>query len=116
MPTLPNIDQAVVETVKITDYLLSETHPQGAAKAQFFLRFGFDASRLEELKDAILLHAERSEVAAIERNRFGEKYVIEGPLEAPDGRRPMVRAVWFIEEAETAPRLVTVVPMRSGRQ
>lgn len=113
MAFLPNIDRAVVETAKVTDYLLSDTHPQGSAKAQFFVRFGFDANRPEEFKSAILMHARQHEVAVCERSRFGVKYVIDGPLEAPDGRSPPVRAVWFIEEVAPAPRLVTVVPMRN---
>ncbi|MBU2581577.1 MAG: hypothetical protein KJ622_07650 [Alphaproteobacteria bacterium] len=116
MPVLPNIDEAVVETAKISDYLLSESHPQGSTKAQYFMRFGFDASRPEEFQAAIMLHAKHNEVTASERNRFGVKHVIEGPLETPDGRNPVVRSIWFIAENEAAPRLVTVVPIGSGRQ
>jgi hypothetical protein len=32
----------IIELTKITDYLLSETHPVGSAKAAFFKAFGFD--------------------------------------------------------------------------
>jgi hypothetical protein len=38
---LPNADQARVEREKITEYLLSTSHPDGRSKAEFFSRFGF---------------------------------------------------------------------------
>ena len=38
---LPNAEQAIVESRKITHYLLSETHPDGKSKENFFSRFGF---------------------------------------------------------------------------
>ena len=34
---LPNVEQAVVEREKITDYLLNPTHRYGASKANFFV-------------------------------------------------------------------------------
>jgi hypothetical protein len=40
---LRNYEQAVVSESKITEYLLSDTHPEGKEKAAFFERFGFSA-------------------------------------------------------------------------
>jgi hypothetical protein len=41
---MPNNNEAIVDAIKITDYLLSDTHEQGKSKAAFFKRFGFDES------------------------------------------------------------------------
>ena len=38
---LPDADRARVERTKLTDYLLSLSHPDGRSKAQFFMSFGF---------------------------------------------------------------------------
>ena len=40
---LPNVEDARVDRTKIVDYLLALEHQEGAAKAAFFLRFGFTA-------------------------------------------------------------------------
>ena len=51
---LPNASAARVEFEKIVGYLLSDAHPVGKAKAQFFRVLGFDASRPEELLAGLL--------------------------------------------------------------
>lgn len=107
---LPGLEGAVVPREKVEGYLLSFTHPTGRSKAEFFSRFGFRAERWEELRDALAAHAAANEVAKAEESAFGTRYTLEGPLGAPDGRSPVVRAVWFVETGETGPRLVTVYP------
>ncbi len=51
------------------------------------------------------------EIAREELSPFGIRYVIEGPLNSPDGRSPLVRTVWFIESSEDMPRLITAYPL-----
>lgn len=46
---LPNAAAARVDFEKLTEYLLSETHPIGRTKAAFFQRLGFARDRPEEL-------------------------------------------------------------------
>jgi len=36
---------------------------------------------------------------------------ILGTLAAPNGRKPLVRAVWFIETGENKPKFVTAYPL-----
>jgi hypothetical protein len=45
---LPEGDRAQVDRAKITDYLLSLSHPDGRGKAAFFMLFGF---RIEQLRN-----------------------------------------------------------------
>lgn len=42
-----------VDRDKIVNYLLSASHPDGQAKAEFFRRFGFSLERWETLADVL---------------------------------------------------------------
>ncbi|MBI1864487.1 MAG: hypothetical protein HYR98_01920 [Nitrospirae bacterium] len=109
---LPNAGNAVVPAEKMIGYLLSFSHPDGRGKARFFGRFGFSAEDWQVLASALLAHAANNEVARIEKSPFGNRYVVEGIMEAPDGRRPLVRSVWFIEDGDRTPRFVTAYPLQ----
>jgi hypothetical protein len=43
------------------------------------------------------------------------RYTVEGNIRSPDRRNPFIRSVWFIEEDETIPRLVTAYPISERR-
>ncbi len=107
---LPNYDKAIVPREKIVAYLLSHAHRDGRSKAAFFTQFGFSADVWQTLAEALFRHATEHEVAKIETSPFGKRYVIEGELHAPDGRAPLVRAVWFVGDGANVPRLVTAYP------
>jgi len=110
---LPNANQAVVPSRKITHYLLSNSHRDGQHKAEFFRSFGFKLESWEELASALLDHARQHEVVEIVPTPFGQNFVVEGALLAPDGRSPEVCVVWFIaKNAETA-TLATAYPLDS---
>ena len=111
---VPNIVRAKVPRRKITDYLLSTTHRTGRAKAAFFMRFGFRSDHWRVLAQALREHGKRHETVKVEPTPFGTRYTVDGALDAPDGRRPRVRTVWFIERGETVPHLTTAYP-RGGR-
>ncbi len=108
---LPNAEKAVVPSDKITDYLLSLTHPDGRDKAIFFMAFGFIPDVPTRLETALLQQAASQDVVKSVSSVFGVRYVIEGQLETPDGRNPRVRSVWFIEKGDEIPRLVTAYPL-----
>ena len=114
MGRLPNAELAIVDESKITLYLLSNTHPAGRAKAAFFLRFGFNASSWETLREALLAHGRTGRVIWAGETEFGVKYIVDGLLNTPDGRAPHLRAVWFVAKGSTAPRLVTAYPTARG--
>jgi hypothetical protein len=59
---LPNARAATVATEKLTQYLLSENHPVGKSKAEFFRALGFRRERPQELEAAFLHLAESAEV------------------------------------------------------
>ncbi len=108
---LPNYEQAIVPQKKITQYLLSLTHPDGKSKAKFFLKFEFTVDSWEIMANALINHAADHELAKIEASPFGTRYVIKGRVITPDGRNPEVRAVWFISTGDDTPRLVSAYPL-----
>jgi hypothetical protein len=109
---LPGIDRAEVSETKIVKYLLSATHRAGKSKAAFFMQYGFDPERWEELGRALKQHAMDNEITREERTMFGTRYVIDGLLQAPDGRSLNVRTAWFIDNEGDAPRFITTHPLR----
>lgn len=106
---LPNLETAVVEEAKITAYLLSEENSGG--KSAFFSAFGFTLVDWRQLSSALIEHASRHEVKHISQTKHGDKYIIEGAMQTPDGRSPQVRSVWIVDVGKEAPRLVTAYPM-----
>lgn len=106
---------AVIEERKITHYLLATGHPAGRAKAAFFGRFGFHRAEWRRLGEALLEHARSARVIMTSETEFGKKYVLEGPLLAPDGRKPQIRTVWFVATGEATPRLVTAYAAPGGK-
>jgi hypothetical protein len=113
---LPDAQLAIVEQRKITRHLLASGHPAGRAKAAFFERFGFRVAEWGRLRDALLEHARSTRSIFIADTEFGRKYVLEGPLTTPDGRKPRVRTVWFVAIGETVPRLVTAYAAPGGKR
>lgn len=111
---LPYADAAITPEPKVTEYLLSLTHPAGRSKAAYFMRFGFDRAQWQVFASALRRHAAEHDVVETDDTPYGRSYTVEGPLSAPDGRAPQVRVVWFIETGQTAPRLVTVYPLKRG--
>jgi len=109
---LPNVEQAIVPRAKIVDYLLSEVQEKGRDKATFFRAFGFSLQGWEELASALLHHAQTHEISRVVPSQHGASYTIEGELDCPDGRRPLLRSVWFIEIGQSIPRLSTAYPLR----
>jgi hypothetical protein len=107
---LPHADRAEVDPGKLGRYLLSETHPVGKAKARFFREAGFDESAVETLVQGLLQIARTQEVVGTFATVHGQKFVLEGELEAPSGRRLRVRTVWIIDRGQERPRLVTAYP------
>jgi hypothetical protein len=112
MPFLPNLNLAIIDPKKVSHYLLNRRHPDGAAKAAFFMRFGFTPDNREELAGALLTHARTHEVTSLKQSPYGINYVIEGALVAPDGRKLLLRTVWVIRSGETIPRFVTAIPLK----
>ena len=108
---LPDAESATVPERKVTHYLLNPAHAAGGSKAAFFLRFGFTVVEWQRLAEALLRHARENEVVETEQTRHGTRFVVDGPLAAPDGTRLNVRSAWYIHPGGGAPRLVSAHPL-----
>lgn len=112
---LPFLEHADVPRAKILDYLLNPLHPAGRSKARFFIRLGYTTKRWEHLAEAFKRHAGVHDVAEIEPDPFGVRYVVEGALEADGARTANVRVVWFVEKGRSIPRLISAYPGRKEK-
>ena len=109
MKPTPNWRHTYVPEEKLTEYLLSESHPDGKSKAKFFLRHGYTQ---ETLKHALIQAAKTGSVVEEEHTLHGTKFAIVSKLSTPAGTSITVRSVWIVEAGETTPRLVTAYPAR----
>ena len=107
---LPYAELAQVDSAKIGGYLLSEGHPVGKSKARFFREAGFDELTMELLIGGLLRIARMQEVLETFETVHGVKYVLEGEVDAPSGRRLRVRTIWIVDHGQERPRLVTAYP------
>jgi hypothetical protein len=107
---LPFREHAFVPSAKLIDYLLSPTHPVGKSKAQFFAAFGFDAANVADLERQIIMIAQAEDPYKTISSPYGQKYVVQGILEAADGRKALIETVWIIEPDKNRPRFVTAYP------
>lgn len=114
---LPYLEKAIIPEAKIVRYLLNEAHPTGKDKTAFFIRFGFSVAQWEILRQALLDHVQTHEVAAMLETEEGVHYTVEGDIQTPDGRDPIIRAVWAIDSGSEVPRFITAYPLkRKGEQ
>ena len=107
---LPNSDACFVEPAKLTQYLLSTTHPVGKAKAKFFMAFGFSGDESDRMEAALRNHGQTRPIVQESETEHGVKYVLECDIDSPDDRNPCIRSVWIVDAGKTAPRLVTAYP------
>ena len=112
---LQNSEQLQIDREKIVDYLLSPTHPDGQAKAEFFGRFGFRREQWEVFASALRVHGVSHPIAKTVESPHGTRYSVDGEMESPDGRNPRVRSVWMLETDSQRPRLITAHPLEVQR-
>lgn len=99
-----------IDPRKITHYLLVRRDVDD--KSGFLRLAGYDqsnASRLLEDIRALLDH----EADLVEISEYSEKFLIEGALSGPNGRRLRVRSIWAKVLATGEIRFVTLYPSRS---
>jgi len=108
---LPHREEAYIPSPKLHNYLLSKIHSIGKWKAEFFLSLGFDATNVDELERHLIAIAHSEDVSEVISSAQGTKYVVDGLLQAPDGRSVQMRTVWIIDVGEDRPRFVTAYPL-----
>ena len=107
---LPNANNAEVPDRKLAGYLLDHDHPQNKGKAAFYEIVGFTKNNADELRVALLDHAKTNEVVKWTPTEHGVRFVVEGQMFCPNGKRYPIRSVWFIDNDQVIPKLVTAYP------
>ena len=107
---LPNAEDAIVDDVKVRDYLLSPEHPVGRFKARVFRAAGYERELWVRLQDDLRELARTIDVLRAGEDEFGQRFVGSGRLSTPSGRPLPVVTAWLIPSGDTAPRLITAYP------
>lgn len=113
---LPGAHTAYVPPRKLTDYLLSNTHPRGMEKARYLRSYGFTIERVTALEAALLSIAQTGVLVEVEQTDHGTTYVVIGSAPTPDGGMIRLTTVWIVETDETRPRFVTAYPVRGHHE
>jgi hypothetical protein len=108
---LPHAERAWGDHTKLYESLLSEAHPVGRSKARFFRAMGFPADNVPTRVRALLELAAAEEVATSTISPHGVKYVLDGSVPTPSGRRVGLRTVWIVDAGQDRPRFVTAYPL-----
>lgn len=108
---LPNSSKAIIPKEKLIDHLLSETHSIGKFKARFFSKLGFDTTNVNLFEESLLKIAKTEKIIDEIITTYGTKYILEGKLDNPVGKKVIVRTLWIIEKDKIIPRFVTVYPV-----
>jgi hypothetical protein len=108
---LPKAESAKINRAKLIRYLLSEGHPVGRWKAKFFRGLGFDEGNVESLEKSLIEIVMTEDIVATATSVHGEKYVVDGQITSPTGKRVKLRTVWIVDEGEEEGRFVTAYPI-----
>jgi hypothetical protein len=111
---LPRAEAAEITEEKVKGYLLNPDHPDGVSKARFFVSMGFTAESWLVLAEAFRCLATATAVTKRIETDHGTKYIVDGKIETPSGRSPIVRTVWIIDRGREIARLVTAYPREQG--
>ena len=96
-----------VSPAKVQEYLLNPNHPVGGAKARFFLGIGYSRQHYEQLAADLILHGHTCAVTEEKQSPYGVKFVVDGPLLAPNGREYPIRTVWMEQSPGILVLLIT---------
>lgn len=104
---LPNVEQAIVDVVKLRDYALSTTHPRGRHKARVFLAaLDLTAVDAEELRTNLLESAKNGDALRGASDEFGTRYTIDFQM-VRSTKRARVRGCWIVLIDDGFPRLTS---------
>ena len=110
MARLPNAERALIDAEKLRGYILSSAHPVGRFKAAFFQKLGYSAENWETFEQRLREQILTQDITRIEESRYGQKFIVEGPLAGSTGETVQIVTVWVILKGESIPRFVTAYP------
>lgn len=113
---LPNAENAVIDTRKLTDYCLDPESPRWRHKARVFeSALGFTLDNAEELKQAILDAIVHGEAVIGELDFYGQRYRVDCRIVNEIGSA-VVRTGWIVRPGEDFPRLTTCFVLKERQE
>ena len=104
---LPNIEHAVIEIGKLTDYSLNAAHDVGKHKARVFqAALGITVGDAAWLREQLLRGAHHHEAVKGGRSLFGQKYVVDMAISRGD-LSAIIRTSWIVGHGTNFPRLTS---------
>ena len=104
---LPNGGDAIVDAVKLHDYVPSQRHPRGRHKARVFLAaLDLTAADVEELRSALLESARTGDAVRGASDEFGTRYTVDFEM-VHSTKRARVRSSWIIRADDGIPGLTS---------
>ena len=76
MARIPNYGKAIIDPVKLKDYVLSDTHPIGRFKAVLFQQMGYTWKDWEQFAGDIRIQHLSLDAELGEKTKYGQKYII----------------------------------------
>ncbi len=107
---IPYAERAVVDIHKLRHYCLNPQHDEGKHKARLFAALGITATDAEDLRNMLLKAVKTHEAQLGRRDAYGQRYIVDFPLEWHP-RRTIIRSGWIIEHGTETPRLTTCYPL-----
>lgn len=105
---LPNYERAEILRSKIEGYALNPANDVGKHKARVFQSaLGFDQSNWGLLKQRILDELTYHEARPEKPGQWGDSYVVDLPIEGPNGNIAEVRTRWLFRPGTDFPSLIT---------
>lgn len=110
MARIPNYEKAIIDPVKLQDYVLSDTHPIGRFKAAIFQQMGYTRKNWGQFAEDIRTQLLPFDAEEGEKTKYGQKYIITGDIKGPSGKVMKLKSIWIILRGEELPRLITIYP------
>lgn len=107
---IPNSDHAIIESSKLTEYLLNTKHERGGSKAKLLIYFGYSPENWQQLESDIRKFHFDVDVNVIKETAYGVRYEVSANLLTPINRPLLVKTVWQVDTGTDFPRLITLVP------
>lgn len=107
MARLPNVEAAVLDVRKLSDYCLDPSHRRGRNKARVFrAALGITREDAGWLKAAILEALANTQAFEDEADEYGSRWHVDVLLTRQD-KRAMVRTTWIFRAGDSLPRFVS---------
>lgn len=107
MIRLPNGQQAIVDSRKLTAYCLNPAHPRGRHKARVFREvLGVEQGDSAWLQELLLNAAIYNEATMLGTDEFGDRWQIDITA-TRHTRSAVIRSIWIVLAGDDRPRFVT---------